>query len=207
MSDQMDRLVDSPWLRNNVTRVTWVLTVVAYVLVLATFSPAYKYLPYVRITQAQTNLLGTVVVILNAVSLSFLLLGYYWIRRGNVRRHRASMLTAFVGILAFLLIYLEKVGGGYIKTITSTSAAVRLSYFALLGIHEFLSIVAVPVVLYAVLLGLTHAPAELPGTSHPRYGRIAVATWVASLALGILVYFILNVYAGYSFAAHHGPPI
>jgi len=58
-----------------------------------------------------------------------------------------------------------------------------------------------------VLLGLTHTPAELPQTTHPRWGKVAVATWVLSLSLGILVYVILNFVTGYQFAPHHGPPI
>ena len=49
-----------------------------------------------------------------------------------------------------------------------------------------------PVVLHAVVHGLTHSPAELRNTVHPRVGRIAVAAWTLSLLLGIVTYLLLN---------------
>jgi len=50
----------------------------------------------------------------------------------------------------------------------------------------------VPVVLYAVILGLTHTPSELRDTAHARVGRIAAAAWTLSLVLGIVTYVLLN---------------
>ncbi|MEF8757746.1 MAG: DUF420 domain-containing protein, partial [Halobacteriales archaeon] len=63
-------------------------------------------------------------------------------------------------------------------------------------------IVAVPVVLYALILGLTHTPAELRNeTPHRRIGRIAAGTWIVSLVLGVVTYVMLNHIYGYEFAA------
>jgi putative membrane protein len=62
----------------------------------------------------------------------------------------------------------------------------------MLFVHIGLSIVAVPVVIHAVVLGLTHTPAELADTVHPRVGRVAVAAWSVSLFLGIVTYALLN---------------
>jgi putative membrane protein len=62
----------------------------------------------------------------------------------------------------------------------------------MLFVHIGLSIVAVPVVIHAVVLGLTHTPAELAETVHPRVGRVAVAAWSLSLFLGIVTYVLLN---------------
>jgi putative membrane protein len=62
----------------------------------------------------------------------------------------------------------------------------------MLAIHVLLSIVAVPVVLHAVVLGLTHSPNELRDTIHPTVGRIAVTAWTLSLALGVITYVLLN---------------
>ena len=73
----------------------------------------------------------------------------------------------------------------------------RLVYLAMLAIHIFLSVVSVPVVLYAAILGLTHTPSELRETNHARVGRIAAVAWSVSLALGIVTYLLLNhVYGG-----------
>jgi putative membrane protein len=57
-------------------------------------------------------------------------------------------------------------------------------------------VLAVPLVLYAITLGLTHAPAELRETAHARVGRIAVTVWLVSLALGIIAYLMLTFYYG-----------
>jgi putative membrane protein len=62
----------------------------------------------------------------------------------------------------------------------------------MLAVHVLLSVVSVPVVLHAVVLGLTHSPSELPETIHPRVGRIAVVAWTLSLALGVFTYVLLN---------------
>jgi len=58
----------------------------------------------------------------------------------------------------------------------------------------------VPVVLYALLLGLTHTPAELrESTAHKRVGRVAASAWILSLTLGVVTYVLLNHVYGYEF--------
>jgi putative membrane protein len=66
----------------------------------------------------------------------------------------------------------------------------------MLAIHIVLSVVSVPVVLYVVLLGLTHSPTELAETRKAQVGRIAASAWILSRFLGIVTYLLLNhVYA------------
>ncbi|MFB6197255.1 MAG: DUF420 domain-containing protein, partial [Halobacteriaceae archaeon] len=137
---------------------------------------------------------------INLSALATLLIGYRFIRQGEIKRHRFAMLTAFGLILLFLVFYLWKVGGGYEKSIVikegmplaAYAGIVELIYFAMLAIHIILSVIAVPVVLHAAILGLTHDPSELPRTVHPRVGRIAVAAWSLSLGLGLITYLLLN---------------
>jgi putative membrane protein len=63
----------------------------------------------------------------------------------------------------------------------------------MLAVHIVLSVVSVPVVLYALVLGLTHSPAELrEETPHRRVGRIAASAWILSLSLGVVTYLLLN---------------
>jgi putative membrane protein len=70
----------------------------------------------------------------------------------------------------------------------------------MLAIHILLSIVAVPVVLYGLILGLTHTPEELRNTAHATVGRIAAGSWILSLVLGIVTYLMLNHIYDYEFA-------
>ena len=175
--------------RRRPAAITAVLSVVGYVLV---GGALYGYLPlFPPLSDATVNLFSHLIAGVNALALAALLLGYRFIRRGDVRKHRAAMLTAFSLIVCFLVLYLWKTGGGFEKAILATGP-VKVAYLAMLAVHIFLSIVAVPVVLYAVLLGLTHTPEELRNTAHARVGRIAVAAWSLSLFLGIVTYLLLN---------------
>jgi len=168
---------------------TAVLSAVGYALVVAAFSGAVPIFP--EIGEGTVDLLSHAIAVVNALATVSLAAGWYWIRRGEVRKHRAAMLTAFALILVFLLLYLPKVGGGGEKHFVGPEL-VRTGYLIMLAIHIVLSVVAVPVVLYAVVLGLTHTPAELRNTAHARVGRIAAGTWILSLTLGVVTYVLLN---------------
>jgi len=174
--------------RANPRRVTAVLSVIGYVLVLGAFTP---YAPFPSISRDATIFLGDAIAVVNTLALVSILAGVRFIKRGDVRKHRAAMLTAFSLIMVFLVMYLLKVGGGFEKAIVA-SGVVYYAYLAMLAIHILLSALAVPVVLHAVVLGLTHSPAELRETSHARVGRIAAAAWSLSLFLGIVTYLMLN---------------
>lgn len=169
--------------------VTAVLSAVGYVLVTGAL---YGFLPlFPPLSRATVDLFGHLIAGINLLALSALLVGWRFIRRGEVEKHRAAMLTAFSLIVVFLVLYLWKTGGGFEKAILATGP-VKVAYLIMLGIHIALSVVAVPVVLYAVVLALTHTPAELRETHHARVGRIAVAAWSLSLALGVVTYVLLN---------------
>jgi len=183
--------------REHPRAVTAVLSVVGYALVAAAF---LGYIPFPEIGAGTVNLLADLIAVVNTVALASLLAGVRFIKRREIRKHRAAMLLSFGLIMLFLVLYLVKVGGGFEKSIViderhflgAYAGVVRPVYLAMLVVHVLLSVVSVPVVLYAVVLGLTHTPAELARTAHPRVGRIAVAAWTLSLSLGVLTYFLLN---------------
>jgi putative membrane protein len=193
---------DASYAKANPKRVTAVLSVIGYALVIGAFEGLIPLFP--DLSRETVLLFSDAIAVVNSLALTSLLAGAYFIKQDEVRKHRAAMLTAFTLICGFLVLYLWKVGGGFEKSIViregqflaQYAGAVEILYLAMLGIHIFLSVVAVPVVLYAVILGLTHTPAELRETSHAKYGRIAVASWSLSLFLGVVTYWMLNhVYA------------
>jgi putative membrane protein len=176
-------------LRAKPRTVTAVLSVVGYVLV---GGALYGFIPlFPDLSDATVDLFSHLIAVINTLALTSLLAGVYFIRTDQVQRHRRAMLTAFSLILLFLVFYLWKTGGGYEKSIVAPEL-VTVVYLAMLAVHILLSVVSVPVVLYAAILGLTHTPAELRETSHARYGRIAAVAWSVSLALGIVTYLLLN---------------
>jgi putative membrane protein len=172
--------------------VTVVLSVVGYGLVIGTFLGAVPDGVYPELTLGQVNLLADAIAVVNTLATLSLVAGWRWIRRDEVRKHAAAMATAFGLILVFLVLYLTKIGGGGTKEFVGPTL-VYYAYLAMLAVHIVLSIVAVPVVLYALVLGLTHSPAELrTETSHRRVGRIAAGSWILSLSLGVVAYLLLN---------------
>ncbi|WP_255190920.1 DUF420 domain-containing protein [Natronobeatus ordinarius] len=184
-------------LRENTLGVTILLTVVGYALVIGTFLLDLPIYP--ELTEAQVDLFTHLIAVINLTTTVLLVLGWYWIRAGEVDKHRLAMVGAFVLILLFLVLYLTRVGGGGGEKLFDGPELVRYAYLVMLAVHILLSIVAVPVVLYALLLGLTHTPAELRRTAHARIGRIAAATWILSLVLGVVTYLLLNHIYGYTY--------
>ncbi|MFU8869737.1 DUF420 domain-containing protein [Natronococcus sp.] len=184
-------------LRERPIGVTVLLTIVGYALVIGTFVADIPIYP--DLTNAQINVLTHAIAVINTVTTVLLVAGWYWIRAGEVDKHRLAMTGAFATIILFLVVYLIRVGGGGEKLFVGPSPEYEL-YLAMLAIHILLSIVAVPVVLYALILGLTHTPDELRETAHARVGRIAAGSWILSLVLGIVTYLMLNHIYGYEFA-------
>jgi putative membrane protein len=178
--------------REHPLAVTVVLSVVGYGLVVGTFLGLVPGGVYPELTLQQVNLLTDAIAVVNTLATVTLLAGWRWIRRDEVEKHAAAMVTAFVLILVFLVLYLTKIGGGGTKEFVGPTLA-YYAYLAMLAVHILLSVVAVPVVLYALVLGLTHTPAELrTETPHRRVGRIAAGSWILSLTLGVVTYLLLN---------------
>ncbi len=176
-------------LRARPRAITAVLSIVGYVLV---GGALYGFIPlFPELSDSTVDLFSHIIAGINTLALLSILAGVYFIKTDQVRKHRAAMLSAFSLILLFLVFYLWKTGGGYEKSIVAPSG-VTLVYLVMLGIHIFLSVVSVPVVLYAAILGLTHTPDELRETAHARVGRIAAVAWSVSLFLGIITYVLLN---------------
>ena len=169
------------------------LTVVGYAVVVGTLYAETGIYP--EISESTVDLLSHAIAIVNTATVGSLVAGVYFIRTDQIKKHRAAMITAFVLILVFLVMYLLKTGGGGRKEIVA-GAPLRSVYLGMLGIHIFLSVLAVPFVLYAITLGLTRTPAELKRTAHAWVGRIAVTAWLVSLVLGIVAYLMLTFYYG-----------
>ncbi|MFB6253426.1 MAG: DUF420 domain-containing protein [Halobacteriaceae archaeon] len=177
--------------------ITAVISVIGYTLVIGAF---LGVVPIPDISRSTVILLSDLIAVINSTALIVLLAGWRFIKRGDIRKHRAAMSTAFVLIMTFLVLYLIKVGGGFEKGLVikqgqflaQYASFINAVYLAMLVIHILLSVISVPVVLHAIVLGISHPIGELPNTLHPRVGRVAVVAWTLSLSLGIITYFLLN---------------
>jgi putative membrane protein len=171
--------------------VTAVLSVVGYGLVVGTFLGLVPESIFPELSLQQVNRLADAIAVVNTLATLSLIAGWRWIRRDEVKKHATAMSTAFGLILVFLVLYLTKIGGGGTKEFVGPQL-VYYAYLAMLAIHIVLSIVSVPVVLYAIVLGVTHTPTELRNTAHARVGRVAAGAWILSLSLGVVAYLLLN---------------
>ena len=206
----MDTPLVDGWVGDHPTAVTVLLSVVGYAAVVGAFVVPSVQALFPRLSLGQVNLLADAIAVVNTIAVVVLAAGWYWIRNDEVKKHAHAMLTAFVLILVFLAMYLPKVAGGGTKEFVLESAYswvplwewVYPAYLAMLAIHILLSILAVPLVLYALMLGLTHTPEQLrTETPHKRVGRIAAGTWILSLVLGVVTYLLLNHLYAWEFVA------
>ncbi len=116
-------------------------------------------------------------------------LGWRWIRRGNVDRHRRAMVLSFALFVTFLVLYLYRlVSLGGPASFPGPATVERFVYLPMLAVHILLAVICIPLVYYALLLAATHTVGELSRTRHAAIGRIAAALWLVSFALGVSVY-------------------
>lgn len=183
--------------------VTIVVSLIGYAIVIGSFA---GFIPVPTLETATVLAFGDAIAVINTIALLSLLAGWWFIKRDAIKKHQVAMMTAFGLIILFLVLYVWKQAGGFTKELVVAqgqflaeyATLVTYGYLTLLGIHVLLSILAVPLVLYAVILGLTHSPAELSRTRHPQVGKLAVVVWSISLALGILTYLLLNHVYGWT---------
>jgi uncharacterized membrane protein YozB (DUF420 family) len=122
---------------------------------------------------------------LNAIAGAFLLLGFYFIRRGQIERHRRSMLAAFTTSTLFLIsyvIYHANVGS---RPFTGVGP-IRLVYFTILITHIILAAAIVPMALLTLKRGLVRDDAR-----HRRIAKITWPIWMYVSVTGVVIYVML----------------
>jgi len=123
----------------------------------------------------------------NSISALLLVAGLRAIKKGKRALHKQLMLSAIVFSALFLInyIYYHYSQG---DTLFQGQGAVRPLYFALLISHVVLSIVALPMILTSVYLGLSGRFA-----SHKKLSRWTWGAWMYVSVTGVLVYVMLHV--------------
>jgi putative membrane protein len=179
--------------RRHVPALTGVLSVVSLALVFAAAGQAIPDSLLPRAPAAVLRAIPHVNAALSVTAVATIVVGVRAIRRGDVARHRRAMLATTALFATFLVAYLYRVALEGPTDFGGPSAVEQYVYFPLLGIHILLAVVCVPLVIYVLLLALTHSVAELPETRHPQVGRVAAALWLVSFVLGTVVYLLLYV--------------
>lgn len=126
---------------------------------------------------------------LNAISATFLLAGYVFIRRREMRRHRACMIAALICSALFLtsyLVYHAEVGSVPFKG----EGAIRTVYLAILLTHIVLAAVILPLALLTVSRALSRR-----FDRHRAIARWTWPLWMYVSVTGVVIY--LMVYQMY----------
>ena len=179
--------------RDHVPALTGLLSAISLALV---FGAVLGALPAGTLPRAPAGVVDAIPHVNAAVSLVAIgTIATAWraIRRGNVERHRALMLTSLVLFVAFLALYLYKVALEGPAPFPGPETIYQFVYLPILGIHITLAIICVPLLYYVLLLALTRPVEALPRTNHRRVGRVAASLWLVSFALGVMVYVMLYV--------------
>jgi len=142
-------------------------------------------------TEALGALLARTNATLNLSSGVLLMIGWVFIRRGDVRRHRLSMLGAVTTSSLFLIFYVTRF------TITGTHAfggvgVAKTVYLGILFSHIILAILIVPCVLRLLYLVWRERFQD-----HRRLARWVFPAWLYVSITGFVVYVMLYHVYGY----------
>jgi uncharacterized membrane protein YozB (DUF420 family) len=122
---------------------------------------------------------------LNATSFVLLALGFYFIRRGNVRGHVACMVAALSVSVLFLVSYVVY-HYNYGSVRFQGQGLVRPLYLTILFTHVVLAIVIVPLVVLTVRRALRRDFAR-----HRAIARWTYPLWLYVSVSGVVVYLML----------------
>lgn len=135
-----------------------------------------------------TALLPPIHAGVNAVAAVVLIVSVIFIKLGNVRMHRATMVMAMFLSVLFLLSYVA-----YHMTNDPTryggEGIMRTAYFALLISHILLAAVSLPFILFTFIAGWTNRFA-----AHRKLAKWVFPMWLYVAITGPLVYWMIKPY-------------
>lgn len=124
---------------------------------------------------------------LNSLAALFLMAGFWCIKRGNRRAHRACMIAAFYTSTLFIISYL--VYHYFAKrTVFLNPAWFRPIYLVILLTHTVLAVAILPMILVTFL----RAQQER-FDRHKRIARWTLPLWLYVSFTGVVIYFLLYV--------------
>lgn len=128
---------------------------------------------------------------LNALSGVFLIIGFYFIKKGEIQKHRAMMVSAVVTSSLFLICYLihhtiRTYSFGLGPTKFTGEGIIRPIYFTILGTHTVLAAILAPAVIYIFIKALKEQ-----FVIHKKIARFVFPVWLYVSVTGVIVYLLL----------------
>jgi putative membrane protein len=126
---------------------------------------------------------NTALIVVSGV---FLILGYVFIRRKEIARHRAAMLTATVFAALFLVVYVTRFLLFQPKVFAG-EGLLRAIYLVILGSHTVLAIAVGPLALVTLRRAF-----KAQYRRHRQIARVTLPIWLYVVATGWTVYLMLH---------------
>lgn len=122
---------------------------------------------------------------LNGITAVLLAIGHNFVKRGEVLKHRATMITAFVTSCLFLACYLYY--HAHVGSVRFRGHGwSRPVYFSILISHTILATVIVPLVIITLTLGL-----RSKFEKHRKIARWTYPIWMYVSITGVIIYLML----------------
>ncbi len=130
--------------------------------------------------------LPTINALLNSLSAIFLISGFWFMRRKQIARHRAMMISAFVTSALFLATYLTYHFTSHLVTKFQGEGLVRIVYFTILISHSVLAVAVPPLAILSLFRGL-----RMRVDRHRAVARWTLPLWMYVSVTGVFVYLML----------------
>jgi putative membrane protein len=126
--------------------------------------------------------------IINTLTAVLLILGVYFVKQGQVKLHKASMIGAFILGSVFLVFYVI-----YHSNAESTKfggeGIIKIVYFFFLITHILLAFIVVPLVLSAIYFAVTEKLEQ-----HRKIVKYTFPVWLYVSVTGVIVYLMISPY-------------
>lgn len=125
---------------------------------------------------------------LNFLAMVLLVIGYVFIKRGNERAHKCTMLSCFAVSVVFLICYLiyHYLKGGATEFPTYPSTAVRYAYYLILISHILLAFYVPVGAIVTIVYGLRDNRPK-----HLKWAKVTFPIWLYVSVTGVIVYLML----------------
>jgi putative membrane protein len=180
-------------IRNHIPGLTAVLTILSLAAVFAAVLGIIPQSSLPRAPETLIELIPHVNAVISTVAVITILLGVRFIRRGDVRRHRAMMLTSVGLFIMFLVLYLYKVILKGPAEFLGPDVIYQYIYLPTLAVHILLAVICIPLLYYVALIALSRPIEAIYESRHKLVGRVAASLWLISFVLGNVVYVMLYV--------------
>jgi len=148
------------------------------------------YHPPVDVAGTRLAFLPALDAVLNALCAFFLILGYRYVMRREITKHRNSMFAAFIVSSVFLVAYIvNHILHGDLLFPRAYPTARFIYLWILLTPHILLAIICLPMILITFFLSLT---GRFP--AHRRLARWTYPIWLYVSVSGVIVYAMLAAY-------------